>query len=180
MTLFNPLLTPRLLLRPLRPEDAEDVFEYRALREVYQYQNFHPQNVAETLAFIQGNAEEPDIPGTWFQLGIRTRDKDRLVGDLGICFMMDPAQIEIGFSLRPDEQKKGYGLEAARAVVHTLFTRMNKHRIMASVDPRNEASIALLLKLGMRKEAHFKKSYRLEDGWGDDCIYAILREEWKE
>ncbi len=178
MNAFEPLLTPRLLLRSLTPEDAENLFAYRSLREVYRYQNFHPRSLADVHAFILNCARQPDMPDTWFQLGIRTREDDHLIGDFGICFMKDPAQAEIGFSLQPEQQKKGYGLEAADGVVRTLFTQLNKHRVIASVDPRNESSIRLLLKLGMRKEAHFRKSYRLEDGWGDDCIYAILREEW--
>ena len=31
----------------------------------------------------------------------------------------------------------------------------------------------------MRKEGHFIKSYRMGDMWLDDCMYAILEDEWK-
>ncbi len=178
MNRFEPLLTPRLILRPLCSEDAEDLLAYRRLKEVYQYQGFHPRTLEDVFAFLSGLSPHPNVPDTWFQLGIRTRDSNLLVGDLGIHFLEDPAQAEIGFSLVPSQQKKGYALEASKAALHALFTLWGMHRVIASVDPRNESSILLLQKLGMRKEAHFRKSYRLEEGWGDDCIYAILCEEW--
>jgi len=178
MTTDFQCLTPRLLLRPLTGRDANDLFAYRSLREVYQYQGFHPSTPDDIHTFLAGLSPRPDVPDTWFQLGIRTREDNRLIGDLGIHFLSDSDQAEIGFTLAPSQQKKGYALEAARPVLCALFSEWNKHRVIASVDPRNEASIRLLLKLGMRKEAHFRKSFRLEDGWGDDCIYAILEEEW--
>ena len=180
MTTYSQFLTPRLLLRPLTGEDAKDLFAYRALQEVSQYQGFHPDTLDDIYAFLSSLSPQPGVPDTWFQLGIRTREDDRLIGDLGIHFLPDSAQAEIGFTLAPSEQKKGYALEAAQTVLCALFFEWEKHRVIASVDPRNEPSICLLLKLGMRKEAHFRKSYRLENGWGDDCIYAILEEEWQK
>ena len=61
-----------------------------------------------------------------------------------------------------------------------LFKDLKKHRVMASVDPDNERSIHLLEKLGLRKEAHFKKSYLIGSVYYDDCIYALLDEEVQE
>jgi hypothetical protein len=40
--------------------------------------------------------------------------------------------------------------------------------------PKNVASIALLEKIGMRKEAHFKQSVWIDGRWEDDVIYAVL------
>jgi RimJ/RimL family protein N-acetyltransferase len=65
------------------------------------------------------------------------------------------------------------------AVVNYLFTDLGKHRIIASIDPRNTRSVKLLERLGMRKEAHFVKSVMIDGKWCDDCIYAILSEEWE-
>ena len=60
-----------------------------------------------------------------------------------------------------------------------LFDNFNKYRITASVDPRNLVSIKLLKKLGMRKEAHFIKSYFFKDEWVNDCIYTIISSDYK-
>ena len=53
-----------------------------------------------------------------------------------------------------------------------------RHRIQASVDPRNVASMALLRSLGMRQEAHFRESLWLQDAWVDDVVFAMLAREW--
>ena len=84
---------------------------------------------------------------------------------------------ELGCTLHKDYQKKGYATEALKAIVDYLFGRLDKHRIIASVDPRNTASIQLIERLGFRKEAHFKESYYLRGDWVDDIIYAQLKTE---
>ena len=43
---------------------------------------------------------------------------------------------------------------------------------------RNTRSIALLERLGFRREAHFIAGYWLKGGWIDEYLYAILRREW--
>ena len=53
--------------------------------------------------------------------------------------------------------------------------KLKIHRIIASIDPRNVASIKLIECLGFRKEDHFKESYYLRGEWVDDLIYAKLR-----
>lgn len=81
--------------------------------------------------------------------------------------------------LVPAFQGHGYARESLKAVVEYLFSFLRKHRIIASVDPNNEKSIKLLDQLNMRKEAHFIKSIQIDGVWLDDCIYAILKGEWK-
>src|SRR5665648_147181 len=72
----------------------------------------------------------------------------------------------------------GINAEAVTGVINYLFSNLKKHRIIASVDHENIKSIMLLERIGMRKEAHFKKSYWSNNEWTDDMIYAILEEEW--
>nr|WP_257286661.1 GNAT family protein [Halanaerobium congolense] len=84
----------------------------------------------------------------------------------------------MGYSLSLKYQGKGLATEAVTAVLNYLFFDLNKHRVTASVDPDNLKSINLLERLGMRKEAHFKKSVFINGKWKDDIIYAVLKEEW--
>jgi RimJ/RimL family protein N-acetyltransferase len=50
--------------------------------------------------------------------------------------------------------------------------------VFASTDPRNLRAIALLHRLGFRKEAHCIESLWFKGEWADDLIFAILRREW--
>lgn len=167
----------RLILRKLIAQDTEAFFRYRSLEKVMEFQSFHPRTLKDAEDFIANTADEFRLPDTWYQLAIVRKGEDQLLGDLGIHFI-DDAQAEFGITLDPRFQKRGYAEEAAAAVLGFLFGKLEMHRVIASADPRNAASVHLLEKLGMRKEAHFVKSYQLENGWADDVVYALLEEEW--
>lgn len=172
------LKTERLVLQALTDQDADTLFRYRSDPEIFQYQTWKPETLGEAKDFIKAYTKGFNIKGTWFQLGIYEKEQMVLLGDIGVHFLeSDDAQVEIGFTLAKPHQRKGYGLEAIKSVLGYLFKQMKKHRIIASVDPRNAASIALLESVGMRREGHFRKSILINGNWEDDVIYAILEEE---
>lgn len=174
------LRTERLILKKLDRRNAEDLFVYRSKEEVRKFQSFHPRSLQQVEEFFQDLAEMPDIEDTWFQLGIHLKGEKKLIGDLGLHFLPDGCQVEIGYTLDPCYQGKGYATEAMHEILKYLFKKIQKHRITASVDPLNEKSIRLLERLGFRREAYFVKGLFYEGAWVDDVIYAMLREEWVE
>ena len=90
----------------------------------------------------------------------------------------DPRQCEIGFTLAPEHQGRGYATEAARLLIGYLFTTRGKHRITAYCDARNTASAAVLERLGMRREGHLRESTWAKGEWTDDLVYGLLHDEW--
>jgi RimJ/RimL family protein N-acetyltransferase len=174
------LETERLVLSRLEPPDAEAMFAYRSLPEIFRYQHWRPASVDEILDFIKElAAAEPFTPGAWFQLGIRLREGGTLIGDCGVKVGAgDARQAEMGVTIAPEHQGRGFATEAQRAVLDFLFGPLGKHRAYASADPRNTASLALMKRLGMRQEAHHLESYWMDGAWVDDVIYAILEREW--
>ena len=161
-----PIKTERLIIRLAEPEDAESIFSYRS-------------DFAEVRDYISNMPATMDIANICFLFTIILADENRLIGDMGISFTNhNNMQAELGCTLHKDYQKKGYATEALKAIVDYLFGTLDKHRIIASVDPRNTASIQLIERLGFRKEAHFKESYYLRGDWVDDIIYAQLKTEW--
>lgn len=58
------------------------------------------------------------------------------------------------------------------------FAELGLLRVVAELDPRNDASIALCRRLGMREEACFVKDLMFRGDWADTDIYAILDVEW--
>jgi RimJ/RimL family protein N-acetyltransferase len=172
------ITTERLLIRILERKDKEDFFQYRSMPEIYKYQSWRPKFISEIEEFINKNvAVFPNTPNTWLQLAVCLKE-GQMIGDIGIHFI-DDCQIEIGYTLSPEYQGNGYAFEAVKAVINYVFFVLKKHRIAASVDPDNIQSIKLLERIGFRKEAHFIKSFRMDDQWYDDCIYAMLEDEWK-
>jgi len=89
-------------------------------------------------------------------------------------------QLEIGYSLVPNERGKGYCSEAIKIIVDYLFLSKDITRVQAQTDPRNAASQKVLEKAGFKKEGTLRKNFFTRGEWRDAYIYSILREEWKE
>ncbi|MFC2139985.1 GNAT family N-acetyltransferase [Bacteroidota bacterium] len=176
---FTKISSERLILEPLSKEDAQAMLNYRSLPEVYKYQGWQPENVDDAEKFIlKHNTMES---GGWMQLAIRLREDGKLIGDCGMHFIDDEfKQIEIGFSLSPVFQGKGYATEAVSCLLDYIFTTLRSHRVYGSCDPDNLSSIKLMTRIGMRKEAHLKESIWFKGRWADDVICAILDHEWQK
>ena len=146
---FEPIRTAHLLLRPLQRDDAAAMFRYRADPEVARYQSWRPRSLAEIKRFIERNAAQAALaPDTWYQIGISAPD-GTLAGDIGIHVTDEGRQVELG-----------------------------KHRVFASVDPRNHRSVALMERLRFRAEGHFRSSLYIDHEWVDDLVFAMLQAEW--
>lgn len=172
------LVTARLRIDALRPDDAAALFALRSDPAVARYQGWRPADLAAAQAFI-ARQSPTSTPNGWFQRAIRLREDGRLIGDLGVNLPADAMEsVEFGISLAPDEQGCGYAGEAVRALFDQVFGRLGRHRIQASVDPRNLACLALLRALGMRQEAHHRESLWLHGEWVDDMVFAMLSRDW--
>lgn len=175
------LYTERLLLRDITIEDKQAIFDYRSDAEANQFQSWIPETLEDVESFIQRNTTEFNQPESWYQLLITHKDTKAVIGDIGIHFFgSEHLQVELGITLNTSFQGQGYASEALKGVIHFLFNDLNKHRIMASVDPANTDSIKLMERIGLRKEGHFVKSLFWKNNWVDDIIYAVLQEEWSE
>lgn len=170
------------MLRSLRINDASVLFQYRSDPQVKRFQFWEPEDIVEISNFIKKMSKiRPDTPGTWFQIAVCLKENGNLIGDCGLRFPAEyDHQIEIGITIAPEYQGRGYAIETLEAIFDYVFNILHKHRIFASIDPRNSASIRLVKKIGMRKEGHFKQSILFKGEWVDDVIYAILAEEWKK
>lgn len=173
------LATARLRIDALRPADAEALFACRADPTVARFQGWCPANLAEVGEFIE--RQSPDaMPCGWFQRAIRLRETGQLIGDLGVHLSEDARDsVEFGISVAAAQQGNGYAGEVLKALFDQLFGPFGRHRIHASVDPRNLASMAMLRSVGMRQEAHHRESLWLRGEWVDDVIFALLDHEWR-
>lgn len=173
------LSTARLNLRPLDTADAKELFSYRSDRFSNRYQGWIPESLAEAEEFINTRVSPViNIKGTWFQFAVILKATGKIIGDIGLHFFdNENRQVELGCTLSINNQGKGYATEAIREVIKYLFITLDKHRVIAVIDPENSGSINLFERLGFRKEAHFRKCRWLNGTWVDDLVYALLREE---
>ena len=100
------------------------------------------------------------------------------IGNIG--HLLSAGEVEIGYFVVPKERRKGYAGEAILIMVDYLFLSKDLERIQAKADPENIASCKALEKTGFKREGILRKTFFSRGKWKDDCMYSILREEWKE
>jgi RimJ/RimL family protein N-acetyltransferase len=179
---FTELCSPRLILRRLRRDDLAALCAYRSLPEVARYQSWESFGPDEAARLIDGQAGlEPNVPGTWFQLAIVVAATGLLVGDCGLhCRQDEPRQMDLGITLAPAHQGRGYASEAIECLLDFVFGRLGKHRVAAVTDADNHPAAALFRRLGFRQEAHFIEHVWFKGAWGSEFVFALLRREWEQ
>ena len=178
--IFSHLESPRIVLRPFRDADLPSFLAYRNDPEIAKYQSWESLNEQEAHAFVQEQKSlQPGVPGAWFQLAIELKETGRLVGDCGLkIHQQDTQQAEIGFTLSRDYQSKGLASETVSCLLDYAFIQLGLHRIIAVTDCQNAPCVALLERLGLRREGHFLQNVWFKGMWGDEYLYAILKDEW--
>jgi RimJ/RimL family protein N-acetyltransferase len=180
---FAGLTAPRVALRRFEPGDVGAFVRYRSLAEVARYQSWdapYPRAAGEDFV-REMMTRHPDTAGEWFQYAVVLRATGELIGDLAAGpHDGDVRQAEIGFTLAPEHQGRGFATEAARCLLGYLFGTRRKHRVVAYCDARNGASAGVLERLGMRQEGHLRESTWIKGEWTDDLAYAVLDREWAE
>lgn len=173
--------TKRLELRHLKKEDLTDFLAYRSLEEVCRYQGFEPFDEGAAATFLAENETKKwGVAGQWIQYAIVLKASQKLIGDFAIQLDEHDIRIaQIGITLSPDFQGKGFAKECMQALVHFLFTETNTRRIQEIVDAENAASIRLLESTGFRKEGHFIENIFFKGKWGSEMQYALLKKEWE-
>lgn len=176
------LETSRLILRRFKPDDRAAFLAYRNDPEVARYQSWESCSVVEATQFIASQQSlQPGVPGQWFQFAIELKESAALIGDCAFKLKEDDArQAEIGFTLSREYQKRGYAAEAVARVLDYAFAELRLHRVIAVTDAENRASVALMERLGLRREAHYVENIWFKGKWGDEFLYAILSNEWLE
>jgi RimJ/RimL family protein N-acetyltransferase len=176
-----PVVTDRLLLRPLTERDVEALLAYRALPDVCRYVPFEPMTreaVHERLA-TQWAVTELTDEGQALTLGAELAATGELIGDV-ILFWHSRTHLggELGYMLNPDHGGRGYATEAAHAMLRLGFEELGLRRIIARIDERNEPSARVLRRLGLRQEARLVENELFKGEWSTELDFAMLAGEW--
>jgi RimJ/RimL family protein N-acetyltransferase len=174
---FEALRTDRLVLRRFRTEDAVTFAAYRSDPEVARYQDWDSCSQEEADAFVREMAtSHPGVPGEWFQFAIADQESDEHVGDVGLGVDADDtSRAELGFTLARAHQGRGYATEAVSRVIDYAFEQLGADAVYAVADARNDASIALLERIGMRRTTI--EHVRFKGEWCDEHTYELRRDE---
>lgn len=177
-----PLRTERLELRQFNDDDLDALLEMQGNAEVTRYLPWGPQSRDQVLRLVERikPMTGTDQSSDGLRLAAVLPDSGAVVGDFSLWrTSREHAQGEIGFVVHPDHQRRGYATEACTALLRLGFERLGLHRIIGRADARNVASIGVMERLGMRREAHLRENEQIKDEWTDEVIFAALAHEWR-
>lgn len=165
----------RLVLSPIRADDAPALFAIQSDPDVMRYWNHAPwTDLAQAQAQVADDLAAMAV-GTQLKLAIRDSAHGPL---LGICvvFAIDAAsgRAEIGYNLAPQVQGKGYMREALTRLATYLFDERGLRRLEAEIDPRNAASATVLERIGFQREGLLRERWCIAGELSDSALYGLL------
>lgn len=173
-----PLATPRMLLRPYRLSDAEDIFSnYGGDQRVTRHLSWQAyEKVEQVQAYLSQVIPQYANPHIYHWV---LEYEHRAVGSISVTQLDQRNEAcELGYCLGYSYWNKGLATEALKAVLLHLAGPVNMHRIYAKHDVNNPASGAVMKKAGLQYEGRLRGHYRKHDGsYSDALLYAVLAEE---
>ena len=173
------LLTPRLVLRPARMSDAEDMYEYSRDPEVARHVLWDAHtSIHQTRAYLRFLIRQyrNASPATFV---IALRSSGKVIGTIGFMWLQtDNRSAEISYSLSRAYWNQGIMSEALKAVLEFGFTKLGLNRIEAQHEFDNPASGRVMLKAGMRHEGTLRQRVYNKGRYADVELYAILRSDF--
>jgi RimJ/RimL family protein N-acetyltransferase len=179
-----PVETERLRLRPLDPQtDPARLAVYQSQPDVCRYIPYAPRGAEEIEAILRDPARNrsfvTEAPQA-LSLGVELRATGELVGDVMVIWRSaEHRSVELGYVFDPAHRGHGYATEAGRAMLAIAFDVLDAHRVVARIDSRNEASAAVLRRLGLRQEAVLVENEFVKGEWTTEIDFAILATEWR-
>ena len=172
------LKTERLLLRPFKLSDVEDVFEYADDAEFAKYFPTIP------VPYVRRDAEEflaGAVLAPWETQPIFAIELDsKIIGGISVKVDVRNETGELGYAIGRPYWGQGLVPEAGVAVVDWVFEEFALAKVHARADLRNVGSQRVMEKLGMTREGVLRSQSKRRGVRVDYVYYGLLREEWQE
>jgi len=146
------LETPRLLLRPFAPADADAVHTACQDADIQYYTPMaSPFSREDADEYVTETAPQGWSTDRNYTFGAFRKDDGELVGSFCLT-RLSQGVYEIGYWADSRQRGQGYSAEAARALCDWGFGALDVHRIEWWAMVGNTASRALAMKLGFTLE----------------------------
>lgn len=170
------LETERLLLRPIRWADAQDLFRYASDPEVARHVLWHAHesihDSREQIRFMrrQYRRGEPAC------FAIVEKSTGTMIGTIGYMWASASSKsAECGYSLSREYWNRGLMTEALNEIIRFSFSVLCLNRLEAQHELSNPASGRVMQKCGMTREGILRKRVINKGVPADTAVYSILR-----
>jgi ribosomal-protein-alanine N-acetyltransferase len=177
---FPVLTTARLVLRATSPDDVEGVYAMESDPVAMRYWSRPPmQDIAEARASVE-RAMTFFPARNGLRWSITRAGEDRLIGHVSLFNFHEPSdRADIGYGLARAHWGQGVMHEALIAVVDFAFGPLALRRLEADIDPRNQASLRALERLGFVREGLLPERWQVGDEISDSVLLGLLARQWR-
>jgi ribosomal-protein-alanine N-acetyltransferase len=174
------VITKRLILRPIRLDDAAAFFEHASHPDVPRFGGFPAlRSIADARKKVRGMAAEwKKREPQRMAFAILLKRGRTWIGGTSLRWPHGGVG-EIGYGLSPRYRGNGYAAEAATALVDLAFRRFGAHRVQATCWVKNAKSERVLRKAGFRKEGRLRGFLKQGVKVRDEFVFGITRPDWK-
>ncbi len=176
----EPLLGPRVELRPLRAGDADDLVRAASDGALWSLQ-FTVVPSAETVHDYVRQALEGGPPGSVMAFTTRLRATGEVIGSTRFWKIdRKHRKLEIGGTwIAAAWQRSFVNTEAKYLMLRHAFESMACVRVQLTTDEGNLASRAAILRLGAVEEGTIRHERLMPDGRKRNSVrYSIIDDEW--
>ena len=142
--------TPRLRLRPLRPDDLQDLYDVVFSDPAVTWDG-SAGTLEEAQTSLDAKVRHFEEHG-FGMMSVVDRGDGALIGFAGLQRLEDGPEVEIGYYLGRSAWGRGLATELAQALVERAFDDLGLARLVAVVRPENEASKRVLAKAGLHPD----------------------------
>lgn len=169
----------RVHLRPIEPRDVGALFETFGDPTAMRFWSGPPwTEIAQAEALLETDKVALDA-GEAIRFGI-ARDDGPIVGCVSLHgFHVGSRRAELGYVLHRAAWGQGYAAEAVGLALDHAFRTLRLHRVEADTDPRNDRSVALLVRLGFTLEGVLRERWIVGGEISDTALYGLLDREWR-
>ncbi|TDW18251.1 GNAT family N-acetyltransferase [Kribbella kalugense] len=175
---MDPLSGERTVLREFKPTDLDDYLAIAGDDRVTDWMAFDSYDRAkaeQVLAGIVERSAREDRPD--YMVAVTRPDDDHVIGFARIA-PSGPWGAKLGYAIGADHWGRGFATDAARVLLRFAFTTLERHRVTAAIGPENEASIAVVKRLGFTYEGHLRDHVFTNGAWRDSLLYSLLADEY--
>ena len=155
------------------------MFEYANLNDFGPMAGWQPhRTVGETRQIIQLFLDKVKY-GQLGTFAVILKEENKMIGTLELHTYIRGFKAELGYSINPKYQGKGYATEASIEAIIWGFEELGLSRIECTTYTYNRPSQRVCEKLHLTYEGVRKKGYQLYDGSVHDLkCYAITDDEY--
>lgn len=168
------------ILRQVSHDDVEQYLAYMQDEDVIKYvpEECIPRTIKRAHEEIDYNIDLYKYRRSVYW-AIARKDNNELIGSCGFNYWnRDHARGEISYDLAKKYWGKGIMTNTTKAVLGFAFTRMQMHRVEATVTPTNQASLKVLRKMGFKKEGILRQQKLLHGKFHDAVMLSLLQKEY--